>query len=83
MNFPFPIGEAVQTLSLQCKDREFLQNFDVVPTQDGRRVTRGAALIVDLSWTSSTHWECGLVMDLFKTLLALPLHTSSGLPRNW
>ena len=33
-------------------------------TQVGGRATRGAALIVDLSWTSSAPWECGLVMDL-------------------
>ena len=78
---------------MQCEVRERVYTmkpqgpYSVIPyfvhsPVDGR-ATRGAALMVDLSWTSSAPWECGLVMDLFKTLSALPIHTSSGLPRNW
>ncbi len=47
-----------------------MSSMAVAAKIDGR-ATRGAALIVDLSWTASAPWECGLVMDLFKTLLAL------------
>ncbi len=34
-------------------------------TQVGQGATRSTALLVDLCWTYSAPWKCGLILDLF------------------